>query len=740
MASKLEFILRLVDRASGPARSIGRSVGAVDRALDLVGRRSASAGRSIAGAFRSSQGAANALGRSLRHVGDVATASFSRSSAQARVFRQTLSGIGAAATSLPALLAGVGLGAAGAQVLGGMSFKESNLTSLRVLLRDTKLASETFQKANKFANVTPFQTDEVITATKYLVTSGYKVDDIFKSVLRNAGDAASAANVPLEQSVRAFQALKQGDFGEAFGVGQGFNQLGISRKDLEGEGLVFDKQGSYKGSVEKAMDVVNRIIERKFGGTMNEQSKAIGGMWSTITSAPQTIFFNLVPDDNKQLAANPKKFAGFTALKKTLSKMTDLLNPEKAIGKKVFDKLEGFLNTSLAKVFTGMGDALTPANVGAAMDKLIAISNRILSWWERNGPTVVSYATQFGKGIGDAFNQAKAAWDTVKPLAMWLGELAGKLLGVKDAQSGAGGSATRFMGNLLGVAGALALLNFLTFGATGAVGGLALAMMGNGIKSAVAYSGSLLGAAWASRAVGLSALAAGAQVAMGWLIALGPIGWLVLAVVGVVAALVLAYNKVEWFRDGVNAAWDAIYNAVFDTMTWFEELPAKMQSFGMNLMQGLANGILSGVTVAKDALKSAADSVINGWKALLGIHSPSRVFAGLGQMLPAGLAVGIDDGATPVLRSLKALGAAATVTMATTAAPAMAAPTVTAPAARTATTAGQRAPIAIHVTVPVQGASGGKVDTAAIEAAVKNAMSSVMGELEMLLMEDGYDG
>src|SRR5690606_32280103 len=41
----------------------------------------------------------------------------------------------------------------------------------------------------------------------------------------------------------------------------------------------------------------------------------------------------------------------------------------------------------------------------------------------------------------------------------------------------------------------------------------------------------------------------------------GPVGLTIAAIVGVIAALVLAYNKVEWFRDMVNDAWAWIKEA-----------------------------------------------------------------------------------------------------------------------------------------------------------------------------------
>lgn len=51
----------------------------------------------------------------------------------------------------------------------------------------------------------------------------------------------------------------------------------------------------------------------------------------------------------------------------------------------------------------------------------------------------------------------------------------------------------------------------------------------------------------------------------------GPIGWIILAIVGIGVALVTAYNKVEWFRDMVDAAWAWIKDAFFTAISWIKD-------------------------------------------------------------------------------------------------------------------------------------------------------------------------
>lgn len=64
-----------------------------------------------------------------------------------------------------------------------------------------------------------------------------------------------------------------------------------------------------------------------------------------------------------------------------------------------------------------------------------------------------------------------------------------------------------------------------------------------------------------------------------------------------------------------------------------------------DFIAGLVNGITSGATMVADAAKGVAKGAIDGFKNMLGIHSPSQVMAGMGANMAAGLQQGIDDNA-----------------------------------------------------------------------------------------------
>ncbi|MCC7701437.1 phage tail protein [Janthinobacterium sp. GW460P] len=101
---------------------------------------------------------------------------------------------------------------------------------------------------------------------------------------------------------------------------------------------------------------------------------------------------------------------------------------------------------------------------------------------------------------------------------------------------------------------------------------------------------------------------------------------------GNITALIINWSPVGVF-----------YQAFAGVMSWFGiKLPAQFTEFGANILRGLVNGITGSMGAVKDAISNAGSSTIAWFKEKLGIHSPSRVFAELGDYTMQGLAVGLD--------------------------------------------------------------------------------------------------
>ncbi|SUJ13474.1 hypothetical protein [Shewanella morhuae] len=85
-----------------------------------------------------------------------------------------------------------------------------------------------------------------------------------------------------------------------------------------------------------------------------------------------------------------------------------------------------------------------------------------------------------------------------------------------------------------------------------------------------------------------------------------------------------------------------IVNNFSEVITFFTGLPAKFSSLGEMTMDGLVKGITGKLTEVKETITNAASNAIGWFKDVLGIASPSKVFAVMGDQTMQGLTVGIS--------------------------------------------------------------------------------------------------
>lgn len=103
---------------------------------------------------------------------------------------------------------------------------------------------------------------------------------------------------------------------------------------------------------------------------------------------------------------------------------------------------------------------------------------------------------------------------------------------------------------------------------------------------------------------GLNALRAGAQMATGWLLALGPIGLIVAAVGAAVALIIMNWDSVKNF---VLGAWEAIKNGVSSALNWIRDNWQNIFMFITGPV-GLAVGL---IIKNFDKIRDAASTVFN---------------------------------------------------------------------------------------------------------------------------------
>ncbi|MEI6001129.1 phage tail protein [Paraburkholderia bengalensis] len=128
--------------------------------------------------------------------------------------------------------------------------------------------------------------------------------------------------------------------------------------------------------------------------------------------------------------------------------------------------------------------------------------------------------------------------------------------------------------------------------------------------------------------------------------------------VGVLADCVGAVA--EWvgsWSSGVQQVSDFVGQLPGKIKSWFDDAGSWLIEAGKNVVQGLINGIGSMISSAVSKAKELASSVKNAVTGFLGIHSPSRVFAEIGQFTAEGFGNGFEEGFQPVIEKAKALAA-----------------------------------------------------------------------------------
>jgi hypothetical protein len=645
MTTPVDWILQLVDRVSAPAQRMERQLMRIERTMIRVERATQSMSRAANDAAVQQERAASRTARAWGGVTGV------------------LQRVRTGALRVGAVGLGVGLtaGYAGKKIVDAAAYKQDQLTSFSAQLGSKEKGAALYKRASRFAAATPFTTRQVIDASGQVLSGGFKDNDVIP-VIKLAGSLASGANKPLEQVIRAFGALRSGDYGEAFGSGMGFRALNISKTQLEAQGLKFDKIGSYQGNEAQGLAAVKKIIEQQYGKAMEAQGKNISGLASTLASKPQELFESLINDDGSSKALAP--------LQKFMANLAVLTDFEKGPGKRIQEKFQKSMEGLFGAVFTPLANATGGMAgeklVNAMLDKLDEFS----AWWAKAGPNIMAMLD----GVAGAFALlGRVIMFSVRPIRNLLRFL--RIIG-DDEQTGL----ATFAGYLIGGAFALKIFGmglmfllgplpaiFRLFGlvmllntalpmlaANGVINAVWLARLQNimrvitpivrvftillggwqgallgiglGIKTlitgslipwitatyaaAAAQTASLYGVAAAWVMARVAAMQSALTIAGAWLIALGPVGWIIAAVGVLIGLGVLLYKKYKPFRDLINGMWDgmkkggkavgdwlsagwgkfegAVNRANVSVNSWFAALPERIGGFFSSLPEKIA--------------------------------------------------------------------------------------------------------------------------------------------------------
>lgn len=233
------------------------------------------------------------------------------------------------------------------------------------------------------------------------------------------------------------------------------------------------------------------------------------------------------------------------------------------------------------------------------------------------------------------------------------------LLGLPKAFSALaqGGGTLKVMGQVVKVTGAtenlgsiLGNMSGLLGSATGGTGLLGEALGGLGsIGEMITGSGGLLG--------GLGELGGTLVSVLG---SIGPEGWLIGAAIAGGGLLIANWDKIGDFFSGF---FDWLGNAFSHLWDWISNGFKGLVDVGGNLVSGLWQGITGAAGAVWDGITSFGGAIVDGFCSFFGIHSPSRVMAGIGEYLSLGLAQGITDETDSVVQGVQDVSDTALSTM-----------------------------------------------------------------------------
>lgn len=115
-------------------------------------------------------------------------------------------------------------------------------------------------------------------------------------------------------------------------------------------------------------------------------------------------------------------------------------------------------------------------------------------------------------------------------------------------------------------------------------------------------------------------------------------------------------NIAAWVQNNI---FMPVMNAVKKAFGVAGNVASRFLEIGSALVAGVKNGISNAWGAFKQWVERKFSGIIDGVKSVFGIHSPSKVFAQIGEYLMAGLTEGIDDEKATVLRSIADIAAGA---------------------------------------------------------------------------------
>ncbi len=275
-------ILRIKNNFSLVSTTATRFFSSITQKVQRVGGNFTRLGSSISSSFGR---AFQRIGRGINNLGQSAKTQFNRFSNYAtESFEKSKKQANGLQNKIKQLLAMIGAGMTVKLGFESAANMEQYRNTLETVLKDSKLAQQKLAWAGRFANRTPFETEEVVSAMTKLQSYGMEGDRVLKSTGRTyiemIGDMAAGMGKSFDQAVEALADSRTGELERLKEFGITKNMIGDFAKE-QSYGELFNNKGQIKD-----LNLFNKalfeLMNSKFGGAMEKQARTFKGAMSTI--------------------------------------------------------------------------------------------------------------------------------------------------------------------------------------------------------------------------------------------------------------------------------------------------------------------------------------------------------------------------------------------------------------------------------------------------------------------------
>ena len=430
MAEGMQWFFELQDRISAPARAAAETLKGLWSRLKLVedetgkvaGRFKDAAGRwreangefvkgsrrlsLFGGAFKTA-GSFNgfrALGAGLEHIGHLARG--------AEAVWSTLQST---------VIAPIGF------IAQSVQFRENTLLGLKVMLGTEEAAKRVFGESQRIAQLTPFETSDVIQQRLELITAGYS-EQTSRVVQAAALDIGSILGKDrMEPFIRAMQRIQSqgtlsGEAMQELTESAGLKRAAIYERlaqqaGITGTGLELQRkveralhQGKIRGSVVQnaIIDVVEKSITG--GGPVGSAAVKYSGTLTGVISNVKASFVDLLQ------SIDFENIPGIKTLKSALSNLAASFAPGTEAGERMRQKISELIDR-FGKLFAEWAGPDGFARIEADLSRLLTILDRIVS-----AAMAVGRFIRGPEGLGEPVRQRdiQSSVEAARTLPPWL--------------------------------------------------------------------------------------------------------------------------------------------------------------------------------------------------------------------------------------------------------------------------------------------------------------------------------